>query len=608
MSTEEVLLSITGIVVLGVVAQWTAWRFRLPSILLLLVVGLLAGPVTGLLDPDELLGDLLLPLVSISVGLILFEGGLSLPVQELRKTGTVVRNLVTIGVLVTATIAGYSAIFFFGVDSNVAALLGAVVVVTGPTVIGPLLRHVRPVGRIGSIARAEGILIDPIGALLAVLVFEVVVQEELGEATGAVVTAIARTIGFGSAFGLVGAFLLVIVFRRFLVPDELNNLFVLAVVIAVFTGADFAQEESGLFAVTVMGIAVASQRVTPVHHIMEFNETLRVMLISGLFILLAARLEPGRLADIALPGLGFVALLVLFVRPLVVALSTLRSGLGWRDRVFLAWLAPRGIVAAAVSSIFAIRLAETGATEAENILVPVTFLVIITTIALYGSTAGWLARRLGLSDSDPQGVLFIGAPRWARQIAEELMEHHYRVVMVDTDRANIVAARLAGISTYYGNALSERVLEEIDLSGIGRVIAITSNDEANALAAEHFARILGRREAFQLMPAESQDGSRRGTSSRFLARRAFGSHTYTDFERWQRENAVIRATHLTEAFDLAALRERYEFGAVPLFLIHESGRLEVFSEDGGLAAEPGDVVVSLVHPDVLGGKMAPESA
>ncbi|MCZ7529505.1 MAG: cation:proton antiporter [Acidimicrobiia bacterium] len=153
MSTEEVLLSITGIVVLGVVAQWTAWRFRLPSILLLLVVGLLAGPVTGLLDPDELLGDLLLPLVSISVGLILFEGGLSLPVQELRKTGTVVRNLVTIGVLVTATIAGYSAIFFFGVDSNVAALLGAVVVVTGPTVIGPLLRHVRPVGRIGSIAR-----------------------------------------------------------------------------------------------------------------------------------------------------------------------------------------------------------------------------------------------------------------------------------------------------------------------------------------------------------------------------------------------------------------------------------------------------------------------
>ncbi|MEZ5171219.1 MAG: cation:proton antiporter [Acidimicrobiia bacterium] len=600
MTTEEVLLSVTGIVVLGVAAQWSAWRLRLPSILLLLLGGLLVGPVTGLLDPDELLGDLLFPLVSLSVGLILFEGGLSLDLRELRTTGGVVRNLVSFGAMLTGALVGLSAYVIFDINEKVAALLGAVLVVTGPTVIGPLLRHVRPVRRVGSIARAEGILIDPIGALLALLVFEVVVQEELGEATGAVVTAIVRTFGLGSLIGLAGAFVLAVVLKRFLVPDELTNLVVLGAVIAVFTGADFVQEESGLLAVTVMGLALSNQRTVPTHNLLEFNETLRVLLISGLFILLAARLDTGSMADVVLPGLLFLGVLVVVIRPLVVALSTWRSELGWRERVFLAWLAPRGIVAAAVASIFAIRLAEAGAVEAETILVPVTFLVIIGTIVIYGSTAGWLARRLDLSDSDPQGVLFIGAPRWAVPIAEELLEHEYRVVMVDTDRANVARARLAGVRTYYGSALSERLLEEIDLTGIGRVIALTSNDEVNTLAAEHFARLLGRRETFQLEPADSSVDSRWGPSSHLLARRPFGSHTHAAFEKWHAEGAAIRATRLTEEFDLKALRARYEWGAVPLFLIHEEGNLDVFTEGGGLRAEPGDTVVSLVHPDARG--------
>lgn len=605
MSTDEILLALTAIVVLGVAAQWLAWRFRWPSILLLLVIGLLAGPVTGLLDPDELLGDLLVPLVSLSVALILFEGGLNLDLAELRAAGAVARNLVTLGVAVTAAIAGVTAWALFDVDSSVAALLGAVVVVTGPTVIGPLLRHVRPVGRVGPIARAEGILIDPIGALLAVIVFEVIIEETVGEAADSILAALLRTVGLGSLIGLAGAAFLVLVFKRFLVPDELYNLMVLGVVLAVSTGADLLQEESGLFAATVMGIALASQRITPLQQVVEFNETVRVLLISGLFVLLAARLDASSLRDVVLPGLAFLAVLVVVVRPLVVAMSSWRSELEWRERAFLSWMAPRGIVAAAVSSIFSIRLAEVGAGGAET-LVPATFIVIIGTIALYGSTASFVARRLGLADEEPQGLLIVGGQGWARQIAEELMEHEFRVVIVDSDRANIATARLAGIKTYYGNVLSERALREIDLGGIGRVLALTRNDEVNSLAAAHFSRVIGRRETFQLAPADAAEDSREGTSPRFLARRPFGSHTYRDFEQWYREGATVKATQLTEEFGLDHLRARYEWGAVPLFLLRGNGRLEVFSEDGGLRAGPGDVVISYVHPDVLEGEIRAE--
>ncbi len=605
MTTDEILLAVTSIVVLGVAAQWLAWRFRWPSILLLLVVGLLAGPVTGLLDPDELLGDLLVPIVSLSVALILFEGGLNLDVSELRAGGGVARNLVTVGVAITALIGGLTAWALFDVDASVAALLGAIVVVTGPTVIGPLLRHVRPVGRVSPILRTEGILIDPVGAMLAVIVFEVILEETVGEAADTILVAIMKTVGLGSLIGLGGALFLVLVFKRFLVPDELHNLLVLGVVLAVSTGADIVQEESGLLAATVMGIALASQRITPVQHIVEFNETVRVLLISGLFVLLAARLDAGSVGEVLVPGLGFLAVLVVVARPAAVAVSTWRSDLAPRERAFLAWMAPRGIVAAAVSSIFAIRLAEAGAKGAD-ILVPATFIVIIGTIALYGGTASKVAGRLGLADPEPQGVLFIGAQGWARQIAEELMEHGFKVVLVDNDRANVATARLAGMQTHYGNVLSERVLREIDLGGIGRVLALTRSDEVNSLAAEHFARVLGRRETFQLAPADSDEESRGGTSTRFLARRPFGSHTYNDFERWYRRGAAIKATHLTEEFGLDELRARYEWGAVPLFLIRDSERLEVFSEDGGLRAGPGDVVVSLVHPDALEGEVRAE--
>ena len=299
--SQLVLISLAGIIVLGIVAQLLAARLRLPSILILLIFGFLAGPVSGFLRPDELFGQLLFPFISISVALILYEGGLSLKVSDLPRVGGVVRNLVTIGALLTWGIGTVAAYLIFDLDFGLATLLGAVLVVTGPTVIGPLLRHIRPAGSVGSILMWEGIVIDPIGAVLAVLVFEAISGGGQGTTAHLSVT-IVKTVVFGGGLGLLAAALLTLLIHRYWVPDFLQNAVSLMLVVAAFTGANVLQHEAGLLAVTVMGIALANQKYVDIKHIVEFKENLRVLLISSLFILLAARLQPSDLKNVAVGG------------------------------------------------------------------------------------------------------------------------------------------------------------------------------------------------------------------------------------------------------------------------------------------------------------------
>jgi NhaP-type Na+/H+ or K+/H+ antiporter len=292
---EHILLSLASIIVLGIGAEWLAWRLRLPSILLLLIFGIVVGPVTGFLNPDALFGDLLLPVVSIAVAIILFEGGLNLRISELRQVGGVVRNLITIGVLVTWLIGAGAAHFLLGLNFALALLLGAILVVSGPTVIMPLLRHLRPSGQVGSILKWEGIVIDPIGAILAVLVFEAILAGGFREAAAVTVIGLLKTILIGGGIGMLGAMIMVLLLRRFWIPDFLHGAVSLTLVIAVFAGSNLLQTDSGLLAATVMGIYLANQRTVSVRHIVRFKENLRVLLISGLFILLAARLQVSHL-------------------------------------------------------------------------------------------------------------------------------------------------------------------------------------------------------------------------------------------------------------------------------------------------------------------------
>lgn len=300
--------------------------------------------------------------------------------------------------------------------------------------------------------------------------------------------------------GLLGAGLLTLVVKRYWVPDDLQNAVSLMLVVAVFTASNLVQEESGLLTATVMGVAIANQKWVAVRHIIEFKEDLRVLLISMLFILLGARLRPEDIAQIGPRSLLFAGVLIVVARPLSVWVSTLGSGLNWSQRVFLSWMAPQGIVAAAVSSVFAIRLEQTGH-ENAGALVSSTFAVIAVTVAVYGMTAPALARKLGLAQRNPQGLLIVGAEAWARAVAELLQERGYRVLLVDTNRDHIAAARMAGLEAYHGSVLSDHFFDDVDLGGIGRLLAVTPNDGVNVLALQKFSRKLGSAEVYRLAPA-----------------------------------------------------------------------------------------------------------
>lgn len=489
----------------GMLAQWLAWRAQVPSIIALLLAGLLLGPVTGIVDPDELLGGTLFPLVSLAVALILFEGGLDLPPRELRNTGTVVRRLITVGAVVTFLIGWFGAQQIFGISSEAAIVLAAVLVVTGPTVVGPLLRFVRPAGPTGPILRAEGVLIDPIGATAALVAFEIVLRDNPDEAVLKVVGVVILTIVAGVGIGLAAAVVLDTALRRFLIPDQLTIPVTFAFVIAAFVVTNEVQEEAGLLTVTVLGMYLARRESSTIRQVLEFNESLRTLLISVLFILLAARIDPDALRDIALPALGFLALLVLVARPLSVIVSSVRTSISWRERIFLMTMAPRGIVAAAVSAIFAIRLEQEGIPDADKI-VPIVFLVIIGTIVVYGFLAGPAARWLGLADAHANGVLIAGSHAVARGLATELNKREVKTLLVDTDPYNVTRAIAGGLQARRMSILADDAAHDLDLRGIGRLLAFTSNDEVNALATARFARTFGRREVFQLMPAKRRSG------------------------------------------------------------------------------------------------------
>jgi NhaP-type Na+/H+ or K+/H+ antiporter len=595
--TEHVLIGLASVIVLGIAAQWLAWRLRLPAILLLLVFGVIAGPVSGILYPDEVFGDLLFPLVSVSVAIILFEGGLNLRIGELRQVGRVVRNLTTTGILITWVLAAAAAHLVAGLKIAPAVLLGAILVVSGPTVIIPLLRQVRPKGNVGSIVKWEGIVNDPIGAILAVLVFEVILAGSMREGTSLVILGVVKSVLAGGLIGLLGAGAIVLLLKRYLIPDFLQNPVSLMVVVVTYVAANAVQMEAGLLAVTVMGIALANQRLVSIKHILEFKENLRVLLISSLFIILAARLPVGQMLLSNPGGWFFVGLLIVVVRPVMVFVSTWRSNLNVRERLFLCWMGPRGIVAAAVVSIFAIRLAEAGFAGFAD-LVPLTFMVITATVAVYGLTASPVARWLKVARPNPQGVLFAGAHTWAREIAEVLKKEGIEVALVDSNWENITEARSAGCRAQYASILAENLLYDLPLDGIGRLIALTPNDEVNSLAALHFVDIFGRSEVYQLPPAGDRDNSRQAVMPLHLRGRFLFDQRadYAYLTARFRAGAVVKKTPLTEEFDFAAFKEMYGEEALPIFVIVESGELRVCTAANPPAPGPGQVLISIVDP------------
>lgn len=592
MHTE--LISLGSIIILGIAAQWLAWRLKFPSIILLLLFGLIAGPITGFLRPTELFGNALLPFVSVAVAVILFEGGLTLRLKELKSVGKVVLSLITIGVLVTGILSAVAAHFLLDINWRISILLGAVLTVTGPTVIGPLLRHIRPAGKVAEILKWEGIVIDPIGALLAVLVYEVIVIGELEHAGAQVLFVFGKTIFFGSLVGFGFAWLLVFLLKKFWVPDFLHETVTLSLVVGAFLLSDTIQSESGLLATTLMGLVLDNQKLVSVKHIVEFKENLRVLIISVLFITLAAMLNPADIDNLTAGSFILLGLLILFIRPISVWASTIASGLTWQEKSFVSWMAPRGIVAAAVSSIFALRLSEFGVPQSE-LIVPNTFLVIIGTVAVYGFTAPLMARKLNVAQADPQGVLIVGAHSWGIKIAKVLKEKGFRTAIVDTNRSAIYKARMEDIPVFHGTALAKDIFDRVNFNGIGKLIALTPNDEANALAVLHFSEFFGREELYQIAPEQTEKREDDKFSPQHLRGRfIFGNKTsYASLNKRFAGGSILKSSKLTEEYNLEKFKKRYK-DCVPLFLITEDKKLKVFSSDMDFEPKAGHTIIALV--------------
>jgi len=589
-----ILFGLTTIILLGITAQWLAWRFQLPSILLLLVFGFIAGPVTGLFDPDLILGDLLFPMVSLSVAIILYEGGLSLRFSELKKVSSVVIMLITIGALVTWLFSAIAAHYILNINWELSVLLGAILIVTGPTVIGPILHQVRPKEPVGSILKWEGILIDPVGALLAVLVFEAILADQFQRTLPIIIQGVLETIVIGVVIGYIASKIIIETFKRHWVPDELQNGVSLLLVIVAFTLSNWLHNEAGLLTVTLMGIILINQKQISVHHIVEFKENLRVLLISSLFILLAARVQLVQITQLGVSSLFFFAILVFVTRPIVVFISSLRSVLSWNEKLFVSWLAPRGIVAAAVTSVFVHELTHEGYAEAEQ-LVPIVFMIIVGTVLLYGLTAKPFAHRLGLVEVNPQGLLLVGITPFSIGLGRILQNEGFKILMLDSNWSNVSKARMQGLAADCGNALSEDTSDMLILDGIGNMLALTSNDEVNSLSALHYTETFDQYSVYQL-PTRAENSESDTVSQNLRGRLLFGpTATHERIAERMQEGATIKATRLTTEFDYDDFNTNYQNAALPLFLITEKQQLLTYSLDFQPAPKPGQTLISLIH-------------
>jgi len=570
---ENDLLPLASIFFLGVGSQWLAWKLKLPAIVTLIVAGLLVGPVTGLLNPDELLGPLLLPMVALSVAIILFEGGLTLKFSDLKESETSksVRRLVLVGALITWIGVTFLAVQVLGFPVELGLLLGAVLVVTGPTVILPLLRQVGLGGRVKTILKWEGMVNDPLGAVLAVVVFEAIRGGEIDDFSTIALASFVRTILLALVGGGAMASILVFCLRKYWIPDHLQAPLALGMALLLHGLCDVFQPESGLAAVTLMGLFLAHAKDISLRHIRGFKEDLSVLLISTLFIVLSARLDSKVLTQVEGSWLLFTALVILVVRPLAVLISTVKTGLSWREKIYLCAIGPRGIVAAAISSVFALELGSSDYQGAED-LMSITFLVIAGSVVFSGLIATPLARYLDLAQPGKGTLLIVGAHDRVRYFANALVEGGVPVLLVDSNASNVYQAREEGLDAIQGDVLSTEVDRHLDFSEIGAMLAVLPNDEVNSLAVIKFRREVGEANVYRVL-------SKRGDHPD--AGRPFGGLTRQELNRSWEEGY---RPHIVEV-------DEEDPPSRPLVILDDDGHWDVV--DGDRDLKSGDRVVAL---------------
>ncbi|WP_299171597.1 sodium:proton antiporter [uncultured Allomuricauda sp.] len=510
------MLELAGIIILGIIAQWVAWRFKLPAILPLILIGLLVGPIATLYTEDgtKLIepiwngekglfpGEGLYYFVSLAISIILFEGGLTLKRAEIKNVGPVITKLITLGSIVTFFGAGVAAHYIFGLTWQISFLFSALIIVTGPTVITPILRNIPLKKDVSAVLKWEGILIDPIGALVAVLVFEFISVGEGSAFTQTALVEFGKILLFGTTFGFTFAHALAFAIKKNFIPHYLMNVVSLSVVLLVFVESDLFAHESGLLAVVVMGMVLGNMNLPNLKELLYFKESLSVLLISILFILLAANIN---ISDMMLifnwnTALLF-AIIVFIIRPLGVFLSTKGSGLKLNEKLFIGWVGPRGIVAAGIASLFGSKLLAKGVPGAEYIT-PLVFMVVLGTVLLNATTARLFAKMIGVFLTKSEGILIIGASKVSRLIGNYLKKNNRHVVLIDNNDTNVEKAKSLGLEAMSANIFSDTLTDNIELNDMGYLMALTGNSDINKFAIDKFKDQFGENGAFRLVNSE----------------------------------------------------------------------------------------------------------
>ena len=512
------MLELAGIIILGILAQWVAWKLKIPAILPLILTGLFVGPFSTMISADGnkwiepvwngqnglFPGESLFNFVSLAIALILFEGGLTLKKDEIKSVGPVIYKLITLGALITTVTAGIAAHFIIGLNWPLSFLFSSLIIVTGPTVITPILRNLPLKKDISTILKWEGILIDPVGALVAVLVFEFI---SLGgdhgtEYTKETLLEFGKIIIIGFSIGFTSAYVFATALKQRWIPHYLLNVVALALVLGVFVLSDLFAHESGLLAVVIMGMVLGNMNIPALKDVLYFKETISILLISILFILLSANIN---LSDLELINnwnslilFGFV---VLIVRPIGVFLSSRKSGLIRNEKIFISWVGPRGIVAAGIASLFGLKLTMQGV-ENANYITPLVFMIVLGTVLLNATTARVVAKLTGVLLKKSEGILIVGASDPSRLIASYLKNNNKRVVVIDSNRTNISLAKKEGIEAFECDIYADEIFENIELNDIGFLLALTGSPTINEYALSKLKPDFGEEGAFRLISGE----------------------------------------------------------------------------------------------------------
>lgn len=584
------MLELAGIIILGILAQWVAWKFKIPAILPLILIGLLVGPIAAEFITDDgskwiepiwnereglFPGESLFYFVSLAISIILFEGGLTLKMAEIKNVGPVITKLISIGSIVTFFGAGIAAHYIFGLSWEISFLFSGLIIVTGPTVITPILRNIPLKKDVSAVLKWEGILIDPIGALVAVLVFEFISVDAGGEFTKTALIEFGKIVLFGATFGFTFAHAMNFIINKKWVPHYLLNVFALAAVLGVFVLSDAFAHESGLLAAVVMGMVLGNSKSPYLKDLLYFKESLSVLLISILFILLAANINYSDLLLIYNWKTAILFAIVVFaVRPLGVFLSTQGSKLKLNEKLFISWVGPRGIVAAGIASLFGLKLARNGVAGAEYIT-PLVFVIVLGTVLLNATTARLFAKLVGVFLTKSGGILIVGASKVSRLIGHYLESNGRHVVLIDSNQNNINKAKELGLEAINTDIYSQTLIDNIELNDVGYLMALTGNSDINKYAINKFGKQFGENGAFRLV-SSSEMADKNNSPKEGLFSHTDDFNSLSEVTRKYpsiQEIEIIDKEHLDDLIKTT----NNDKDIIPLFIKDNEGELHIIS-------------------------------